>query len=960
MTSTTPTLAWLADPTVFAVNRLPAHSDHTFAVDGEATRMPLDGTWRFAYSPNPDARPAGFWQDGADLSGFGSIMVPGHIETQGYGQIQYINTLYPWDGHHALTPPDIALDDCPVGSYVTEFDLDPAWQGRRVCVSFQGVEQAFYCWCNGHFVGYSEDTFTPSDFDLTPYVRPTGNRLCVEVYKRSSAAWLEDQDFFRFFGIFRPVFLYAKPDTHIEDLWLRASLRPDNTTGTLAPRLKTSCADPDCGEACTVRCTVQAPGGAVIYDAPLALHPGAADPACPGWAVWEADEVALPGIRAWSHADPALYTVTLALTGAGGRVIETVRYRTGFRRFGMEDGLMKLNGERIVFNGVNRHEWSAGAGRAIGMADMVKAMETFRRNNINAVRTCHYPDQSPWYDLCDENGIYMIDETNMETHGTWARPGDDTSLNVPGSRPEWRDCVVDRARSMFERDKNHTAVLIWSCGNESYAGEDILAMSRFFHENDPGRLVHYEGIFQARRLAAKGQPYDPAWEEISDMESQMYTDPRDIRAYLESHPAKPIIQCEYMHDMGNSLGGMESYIRLTEEFPQCQGGFIWDYMDQALWHTDALGRRVLGYGGDFGERPSDYNFCANGIVFADGTEKPATQEVRYWYASPEARAAHDAANAAAEARSLRAMAAGTQERANHESDVPDLVVVRGDGNLGVRGQGFEVLFSYGEGGPVRLRRQGSGEWLYRAPRPVFWRAATENDKGCKFPQRSGLWLAAEATARCTGCTVVSEHPRCVTVAYTYTCPAVPGMAVSMIYTVTAGGVMRMEAAYQGVPGLPELPCFGVRLTTAEPVGQVAWTGLSGETYPDRYKGGVFGAWQETPHLAGYLVPQDCGCHVHTHSVTLRRPGSTRHPAPAELRVAMVDKPFAFSALPHTALELEAADHKEDLGPAAHTHLCLYAAMRGVGGINTWGADVEPAYHLSADGTYTLTVDFLLG
>lgn len=933
-----PELAWLTDPTVFAVNRLPAHSDHRWTIGGEMPFQSLDGEWQFAFSPCPAQRPADFWAEDADLSAFGTIRVPGHIETQGYGQLQYINTMYPWDGCSDLRPPQIDWDNAPVGSYVRTFDLDPALQGKRVCVSFQGVEEAMYLWCNGHFVGYAEDSFTPSDFDLTPYIRETGNRLCVEVHKRCSASWIEDQDFFRFSGIFRPVFLYAKAPVHLEDLWLRAGLEEDNTTGTLAPRLKLSAAEGALPADTAVHCRVTAPGGTVVYDAPLALH-----------AEGEfliAESIRLPGIRAWNHSDPALYTVTLTLT-ADGREQEVTGYRTGFRRFEMKDRVMCLNGERVFFNGVNRHEWNPETGRAIGPEDMFRAMETFRRNNINAVRTCHYPDQSLWYDLCDENGVYMIDEANLESHGSWQKMGAiEPSWNVPGSLPEWKDCVVDRARSMFERDKNHTAVLIWSCGNESYAGEDILAMSRFFHENDPGRLVHYEGVFNCR-----------AFDEISDMESRMYATPADIREYLDNDPKKPFILCEYMHDMGNSLGGMESYIRLGEEYEMYQGGFIWDYMDQALWHTDAAGRRVLGYGGDFEERPTDYNFCANGIVFADGAEKPAMQEVRYWHMNAAARTAHDAANARAEALSARTMAETAKTFAAAGASRRDLVIVEGDVNTGVQGEGFAVLFSFTEHGPVSLRVHGA-ERLYRAPRPVFWRAATENDKGCGFPLRSAAWQAADAQPICTGHTVEEKSARKFVLSYRFASPAVPGMEAELRYTVTAEGEMTVQAVYHGAAGLPELPCFGFRLATPRPVGRVHWTGLSGETYPDRYKGGVFGRHTEEPHLPDYLVPQDCGCHVGTHSLRLDRVDPTGR-TDATLELVMADKPFAFSALPHSAQELEAADHREDLGRSVHTHLCVYAAMRGVGGINSWGADVEDAYHVSAEEDHAVQVTFRL-
>ena len=926
MNASHPELNWLEDPRVFAVNRLDAHSDHTWHTPEGSLRQSLDGSWRFAYSPCPAARPADFWQADASLDGFGEIAVPGHIEMQGYGQIQYINTMYPWDGRHFLRPPQIPWDDTPVGSYVRTFTLDPALEGKRVCVSFQGVERAFYCWCNGHFVGYSEDSFTPADFDLTPFLQAGENRLCVEVYKNCSGSWLEDQDFFRFFGIFRPVYLYAKPALHIEDLWLRASLEPDNTTGVLAPRLRLSAADGASLEGCTLRCTVAAPGGAVLWDAPMPLRED-------GNGYVYGQPVRLPGIRKWDHEDPALYTVTLTLRDAAGTLQETVPYQTGFRRFGLREGVMELNGERIVFNGVNRHEWNPASGRAIGPEDMHRAIETFRRNHINAVRTCHYPDQTLWYELCDCNGIYMIDEANLESHGSWQKMSAvEPSWNVPGSLPEWRDCVVDRARSMFERDKNHTAILIWSCGNESYAGEDILAMSEFFRQNDPGRLVHYEGVFHCR-----------AFDRISDMESRMYAKPEEIRAYLESGPAKPFILCEYMHDMGNSLGGMESYIRLLDD-PQYQGGFVWDYMDQALWQQGPRGRR-LGYGGDFGERPTDYAFSANGIVFADGTEKPAMQDLRYWYDTPAHRAAHDARNArAAAAFRLPALRAGGP-----------LAVIQGDVNLGVRGDRFALQFSYTEAGLSSLRLDGGPEWVWRAPRPALWRAPTENDRGCGFPVRSAAWMAADAYPQAAGWQVEEASPQRVRIRYTFTFPTVPGASADLTYTVT-GSALRVDAAYHGVPGAPELPVFGVRMSTLHPAARVCWTGLSGETYPDRYKGAQFGRWSEQPHIPAYLVPQDCGVHMGTRTLTLEQQDAACRTT-AALTLRMAEEPFAFSALPNTPQELENAAHRDELPCTGRTVLSVLGAVRGVGGIDSWGTDVEPACRLSGEADHR--VSFLI-
>lgn len=382
-------LNWLTDPTVFRVNRLDAHSDHICFANPEelaqgktSLRQSLDGQWRFAWSKNPRQRPADFWKPDFDDSAFGTIQVPGHMELQGYGEIQYINTLYPWDGRAELRPPEIDWENTHVGSYVKRFDLEPGLRGKRVCISFQGVERAFYVWLNGHFVGYAEDSFTPSDFDLTPYIREKGNRLCVEVYRHSSASWLEDQDFFRFSGIFRSVFLYAKPVVHVDDVWFQTTLLEDNTTGELKIRLLLS------GEAenAALRCTIDG-----LMDAPVPLTFDGRYHVSPTFT--------FPNIRPWCHEAPNLYHVALMLTSASGENMGVIPYAIGFRRFELKNGIMLLNGERLVIRGVNRHEWNPNTGRAIGVEDMICAMKTSRRNNINAVRTCYYPNQTPWYHM---------------------------------------------------------------------------------------------------------------------------------------------------------------------------------------------------------------------------------------------------------------------------------------------------------------------------------------------------------------------------------------------------------------------------------------------------------------------------------------------------------------------------------------------------------------------------------
>lgn len=639
-----PQLIWLDDPETFQVNRLPAHSDHShFCNEQEmeeeknSLMQSLNGTWKFCYSECAVKRPAEFYREDFPVSDFDEIKVPGHIELAGYDKIHYINTMYPWEGHYYRRPAYSLegkakwqgmfseADYNPVGSYVKEFDLEEGLWGKRVCIRFEGVEQAMYLWLNGSFVGYSEDSFTPAEFDLTPYIREKGNRLAVEVHKRSTAAFLEDQDFFRFFGIFRNVTLYAKPQMHMEDLWVKPELTRDGQGG-IEVEMKVSLRKNRNGR---IEVLLEDPDGNLLLKEKSFVSAGqkeASEKA--GEAEFlevccRLERKEIGSVKPWDNKEPFLYRLLIRLYDEKEILEEVVPYKIGFRRLEMIDKVIYLNGKRLIINGVNRHEWSAQGGRCIGKKEMDEDIQCFLRNNINAVRTCHYPNQICWYDLCDENGIYVMAETNLESHGSWQKMGAvEPSWNVPGSFPQWREAVLDRARSNFECFKNHTSILFWSLGNESYAGDNIEAMNAYFKEKNDGRLVHYEGVIHNR-----------VYEDmISDVESRMYAPPGEVREYLDHNPKKPYLLCEYMHDMGNSLGGMDEYIRLIDEYEMYQGGFIWDFIDQAILVKDSVtGRMVLRYGGDFDDRPSDYEFSGNGIVFADRTEKPAMQEVRYYY-----------------------------------------------------------------------------------------------------------------------------------------------------------------------------------------------------------------------------------------------------------------------------------------------------------------------------------------
>ena len=625
-------MKWLDNPEVFKVNQLEPHSDHCYYLDYSDMKkeknpllQSLNGQWEFAYSKNAMERPVDFYKETFDASGFDKIMVPGHIELAGYDKIRYINTMYPWEGkeYHrgaysmeATGAEEGMFSEAqynPVGSYIKYFDLDKNMCGKRIHICFEGVEEAMYLWLNGQFIGYAEDSFTPSEFDLTPYIKEKGNVLAVQVHKMSTAAFLEDQDFFRFFGIFRNVTLKAIPDVHLEDVWFKPVLNQDNESGSVSVSMKVSATD---SQNVTAGFILKDREENILVEKSLQLNKEnnhLEGTIC----------VDLESLKLWDNHNPYLYHAYVELKAEDGSLAEVIPYDIGFRRIEIIDKVVYLNGKRLVITGVNRHEWNARTGRCIGIEDMKADISCMLRNNINSVRTCHYPDQIPWYYMCDDAGIYVMAETNLESHGSFQKLGAiEPSCNVPGSIPQWRGAVLERAKNNFETFKNHTSILFWSLGNESYAGDDIEAMNVYFAEKKDGRLVHYESSY-----------YNRAYEDtISDFETRMYAKPEDVEEYLNNSPKKPYILCEFMHDMGNSMGGLGSYMKLIDKYDMYHGGFIWDFIDQAIMVKDSVtGKDVLRYGGDFDDKPADYEFSANGIVFADRKEKPAMQEVRYYY-----------------------------------------------------------------------------------------------------------------------------------------------------------------------------------------------------------------------------------------------------------------------------------------------------------------------------------------
>ena len=992
------------DPQYFKDGRMDAHSDHTYYRDGEEAqeketsfRYDLNGIWKFHYARNYGSAILGFEKEEYCCRDWDDIRVPAHIQMEGYDAPQYANVQYPWEGHEDIHPGEIPEHFNPVASYVKYFEVPEEMQGKRLFISFQGAESGIALWLNGHFVGYSEDSFTPSEFELTEYVKEGENKLAAQVFKWTASSWCEDQDFFRFSGIYRDVYLYTVPEVHVYDLQIRAI--PDETLSAAALEIRTN----TWGKG-TVKITLSKDGETVIED----------KKALDGEEIYSW-KVADPVL--WSAEDPQLYDLTLEVYNEAGELQEVIPQRVGFRRFEMKDGIMTLNGKRIVFKGVNRHEFSSVSGRHVSEEELRKDLKTMKQNNINAIRTCHYPDASLIYQLCDEYGIYMIDETNLESHGSWdvAEFTKDYTYVVPHDKPEWLDMMLDRANSMYQRDKNHTAILIWSCGNESFGGKDIFEMSQFFRNTDPTRLVHYEGLCHDRR-----------YNDTSDMESQMYPSVEAIKEFLAKDDSKPFICCEYTHAMGNSCGAMHKYTDLTDTEPKYQGGFIWDYIDQSIYKKDRYGKEFQAYGGDFGERPTDYNFSGNGIAYGGNRDaSPKMQEVKFNYQNITAEVSADSVKVinknlfvntdifdckvtvakngkvirkASLATAVAPLSEGTyalplakEEKpgeyavtvsfhlkedkawaeAGHEvafgqyvyqveepkKTCPEGVkVIRSTHNIGVRGAHFEVLFSVLNGGLVSYKYAGK-EMIEAIPKPNFWRAPTDNDCGNLMGMRYGQWKIASMYLSHKDFRQgpygpgnepeVEVNEKTVKVTYMYLMPTTPLSECRLSYEVSGDGRVKTTLSYDPVKELGDMPEFGVIFKFNADYDRVEWYGLGeAETYSDRKKGAKLGIYANkvADNIARYMVPQECGAkeEVRWAKVTDRKGRGML------FEMDENNGPMMFSALPYTPHEMENAMHPYELPEVHYTVVRVAKDQMGIGGDDSWGARTHEEYLLETD------------
>lgn len=1005
--------AMVKDPEYFRDGRLDAHSDHVYyaseeeAVDRETSyRESLNGLWKFQYARNYESAIPGFEAEEYNCKDWEDIYVPAHIQMEGYDVPQYANVQYPWEGHEEINPGEIPTHFNPTASYVKYFTVPEQMQGKRLFISFQGAESGLALWLNGKFVGYSEDSFTPSEFELTEYVKEGENKLAAQVFKWTASSWCEDQDFYRFSGIYRDVYLYTVPEVHVNDLRIRAI--PDVSLASADFELTTK----TWGKG-QLKIVLSKEGNVVLEDVKEISDEDTFS--------WKVDAPVL-----WSAEDPQLYDLELTVSDENGNVQEIIPQKVGFRRFEMKDGIMTLNGKRIVFKGVNRHEFSSVTGRHVSEEELRKDLTTMKLNNINAIRTCHYPDMSKIYELCDEYGLYMIDETNLESHGSWdvAEMTKDFTYTVPYNKPEWLGMMLDRANSMYQRDKNHPAILIWSCGNESFGGKDIFEMSQLFRSEDPTRLVHYEGVF-----------HDRSYNDTSDMESQMYPSVEAIKEFLAKDNSKPFICCEYTHAMGNSCGAMHKYTDLTDTEPKYQGGFIWDYIDQSIYKKDRYGKEFQAYGGDFGERPTDYNFSGNGIAYGGDREaSPKMQEVKFNYQNITAKVSEDkvtvinknlfvntdtfdakvilakdgkvictkplATAVAPLSEETYELPIAKQERpgeytvtvsfhlkadtvwakAGHEVAfgqyvyqvekepvvcTDEIEIIRSTHNIGIRGAHFEVLFSVLNGGLVSYKYAGR-EMIESIPKPNFWRAPIDNDCGNLMQMRYAQWKIASMYLNFKdyrdGIYVGEHQPQLevkehsAVVSYTYVMPTTPMAECHISYEVFGDGRVKTTLTYDPVKELGDMPEFGVMFKFNADYDHVEWYGLGeAETYADRKHGAKLGIYKNmvADNMAHYMVPQECGAkeEVRWAKVTDRKGRGMLFEMDPE------NGPMMFSALPYTPHEMENAMHPYELPEVHYTVVRAAKGQMGIGGDDSWGSRTHEEYLLKADEKMTFSFVF---
>ena len=925
------------NPAVTNINREPPHAaffsygTENAAIagnhEGSEFYRSLNGKWSFHFSKNPSARPFYFFRDDYDTRDWDQVEVPSNWEILGYGIPIYLDEEYAFKPN----PPLIPNDDNPVGSYKREFHIPPLWNDREVFLHFGAVSSAFYVWVNGEKVGYSEDSKSPAEFNITKYLRHGKNSLAVEVYRWSDGSYLEDQDFWRMSGITRDVYLFSKSRVHLSDVFADAGLTDDYQNGV-----------------CTLTFDIRnySPKDSV-YQLDASLLDGRL-PLFRKSMKMKVDENlrrltisdTIPGIRKWSAEDPNLYTLLVSLRNSNGHIIEAISFPVGFRRVEIIDREFRINGKKIYLKGVNMHEHHPEKGHVVDEETMRKDILLMKASNINAVRTAHYPQPERWYELCDQYGLYVVDEANIESHGIGYNK--DTTL---ADRPEWAAAHLDRTVSLVERDKNHPSVIIWSLGNESGDGNNMLADYKWIKKRDPSRPVQYERAEKSTNTT----------ERHTDIWCPMYPKIDYLIKYAENpENDRPLIMCEYAHSMGNSTGNLQDYWDVIESHPILQGGFIWDWVDQGISKTNPKGEKYWAYGGDYGPlgTPTSGNFCINGLVFPDRTPHPALTEVKkvyqyvkfipvdlmtgkiklingygftnlsefrlHWSIEQDGRKIDDGiadipsipageSNVLEINYRLPVSEPGQEYFLNLSAvkpvaysilpeghvyataqfklpvykervliplkDYGDITRTVSEGITTLKGKDFSVAFNESKGQMVSLKFKGT-ELMTEPLVPDFWRAPTDNDFGNKLNERCAIWNDAGKNARLASTRFAQPNPKLALMDFRFTLSDSVGVfgEVGLRYKIFGTGDIMIEYQFEKKrDSLPEIPRIGVNLVLRKEFDKVKWFGRGpDENYWDRKSGSFIGLYKSPVKdlYTPYIRPQENGYRTDTRWLSL--------------------------------------------------------------------------------------------
>jgi beta-galactosidase len=981
-------------------------ADAKAALAGEPAASPyyrsLNGQWKFHWVAKPADRPQEFFKPDFNDSAWKLIPVPSNIEAQGYGIPIYTNIPYPWGKPN---PPFAPADNNSVGSYRTRFMLPDTWQGRQTLIRFDGVSSAFYLWINGQMVGFSKDSRTPAEFNITKYVKPGENLLAVEVYRWSDGSYLEDQDFWKLSGIFRDVALLSVAELHVRDFWARPELDSQYRDAELKLNAKVR-NYAAAGEEFTFE--------AVLLDenqkqvaGPL-VQSGKVD--ANGEASFDLTlKVANP--QKWSAETPNLYPLVLTLKDAAGKVVEVLSSNVGFRKVEIKDGELLVNGRAVLLKGVNRHEHDPDLAQAIRTDSMIKDILLMKQNNINAVRTCHYPDQPIWYDLCDRFGLYLIDEANIESHGMGY---DAASL---AKKPEWLAAHLDRTERMVERDKNHPSVIIWSLGNEAGFGENFVKTYEWVKQRDSSRPVQYERA---------------EWDPHTDIVCPMYAPPAELAKYASKPQTRPYILCEYAHAMGNSTGNLWKYWELIYSKKHLQGGFIWDWVDQGLRQPQqrkpnslflpvAPGQKTFwAYGGDFGPKgtPSDDNFCCNGLVSADRKPHPGLSQVKKVYqfihVKPvelakgivEVKNWHDFTNLAdiatctwritADDRTLQSgeladlslaprasqnvtipfkaiqPAAGVEyfldlsfvlkrdlpwAKKGHElaweqfklplaAPVPELSLAQMPDLLVGEDNAKATVGSIGFNLTIDKQSGLLTSWLYRGTELIQEPLRPHfwrapTDNDRGFQMEKRFGIWRDAGWKVKEVTVRRLAPQAVRVTVKADLPKV-GSAYELVYTVFGSGDLVVDGRFTpGKRKLPEMPRFGMQMSLSQGFDTIAWFGPGPHETYCDRNDARIGLYRGSVDEQFFADYSEPG--ESGNKVDVRWAALTNASGVGLLAIGMPH--LSVNALPYTTDDLQGPKHAFEIPHRNTPTLNLDLKQMGVGGDNSWGAQPHPEYKI---------------